>query len=102
MSVYVVQNSARLNLTGLFKWDDDPTVIYPADQNIHFQASQSVTHAKHMLDGFSDIDYLVAIGDPAAIGICCAIAAERTHGIIPLLKWDRQERIYYPVKINVR
>ena len=46
-------------------------------------------------------DYLLLIGDPAAIGVACSIAAYFNRGRFNILKWDRQEGIYYPVEIDL-
>ena len=41
------------------------------------------------------------MGDPAAIGLACAVAASTNQGRFKVLKWDRQESVYYPVNINL-
>jgi len=41
------------------------------------------------------------MGDPAAIGLACAIAANINQGRFNLLKWDRQEQDYYPVVVDI-
>ena len=41
------------------------------------------------------------MGDPAIIGIAFAVAADVNHGNVNLLKWDKMERTYYPVRISV-
>jgi len=40
-------------------------------------------------------------GDPAIIGVACSIVSDMTNGKYNLLKWDKQERKYYPIKINL-
>ena len=40
-------------------------------------------------------------GDPAIIGVACSIVADMTNGKFNLLKWDKQERKYYPIHINL-
>ncbi len=50
---------------------------------------------------FNDDDYLLLVGDPAAIGLCCAVAAA-INGRFTVLKWDRQEMTYYPVSFDIR
>jgi hypothetical protein len=40
-------------------------------------------------------------GDPAIIGVACSIVADTTNGKFNLLKWDKQDRMYYPIKINL-
>ena len=40
-------------------------------------------------------------GDPAIIGVACSIVSDITGGKYNLLKWDKQERKYYPIEINL-
>ncbi len=56
---------------------------------------------KRKLENFSDEDYLVLIGDPSAIGIVCAAAAAKNNGRFKLLKWDRREKLYVPIQIDL-
>jgi hypothetical protein len=50
---------------------------------------------------FSDSDFLLAIGDPIAIGMSVAIAAGFNSGKIRMLKWDRQEHRYYALEADL-
>jgi len=45
---------------------------------------------------------LLAIGDPAIIGVAFAIAADANSGRVNILKWDKIERLYYPVRLSIR
>lgn len=60
-----------------------------------------VRQLKAGLAKYTDEDYLLLAGDPVAIGIACSIVAAHTRGKYTLLKWDRQERRYYPVHVNL-
>ena len=40
-------------------------------------------------------------GDPASIGVACSIVSDITNGKYNVLKWDKQERKYYPIEINL-
>ena len=51
---------------------------------------------------FSDKDYLLLIGDPAIIGLCCAIASDFNNGKFKVLKWDRNDKRYYDLEIDLR
>jgi len=44
---------------------------------------------------------LLLIGDPLAIGLAVAVASNANRGKVKLLKWDRQERQYYPLSVNL-
>ena len=45
--------------------------------------------------------YLLITGDTAIIGVACSIVSDITNGKYKLLKWDRQEKTYYPLEINI-
>jgi hypothetical protein len=51
------------------------------------------------LKDFGDQDYLLLMGDPVAIGLACAVASDINQGRFKLLKWDRQQHVYYPVEV---
>jgi len=53
------------------------------------------------LKNFTQEDYLLLTGDPAIIGVACSVVSNMTNGKYNLLKWDRQETMYYPIKINL-
>jgi len=40
-------------------------------------------------------------GDPAIIGVVCSLVSDTTNGKYKLLKWDRQEKTYYPIEVNI-
>ena len=56
---------------------------------------------KHLKD-FNDNDYLLLIGDPAIIGLCSAIASDINNGKFKVLKWDRNDKRYYDLEIDLR
>ena len=56
---------------------------------------------RQKLKDFKEGDYLLLTGDPAIILIAVIIASDITNVKVNLLKWDRQERMYYPIKINL-
>ena len=56
---------------------------------------------KQGLKSFKKKDYLLLTGDPAIIGVACSIVSDITNGKYNLLKWDKQERTYYPIEINL-
>jgi hypothetical protein len=53
------------------------------------------------LKDYTPEDYLLLTGDPAIIGVACSIVSDITNGKYNLLKWDKQERKYYPIEINL-
>ena len=35
------------------------------------------------------------------IGVVCSLVSDTTNGKYKLLKWDRQEKTYYPIEVNI-
>ncbi len=98
--VYVVQEQNGKNLLPARKYGEISTLL-PPGQQVTFSAGQVVRQLDVKLSNFSDSDYLLLIGDPVAIGISVAIAAKWNNGKVKLLKWDKQECMYYPVSLNL-
>jgi hypothetical protein len=53
------------------------------------------------LRDFKGTDYILCMGDPAIIGLSTAVVSDVTNGKFNLLKWDRQERRYYPLTFDL-
>jgi len=77
-------------------------VMLPDRKQLIFSAGPLVVELRQKLRDFSDKDYLLLIGDPAIIGVCCAIAAEYNNGRFKVLKWDKREYRYYDVEIDLK
>jgi hypothetical protein len=56
---------------------------------------------KRVLRDFTDQDYLLLIGDPAAMSIAAAIASQYNNGKFRFLKWDKREMKYYPIVVDL-
>tara|TARA_R100001594_G_scaffold1399_3_gene6083 strand:- start:8388 stop:8744 length:357 start_codon:yes stop_codon:yes gene_type:complete len=100
-TVYVTQENPRVNIVSASQWGDLEPLTNPFDQ-IHMNPARLVSQIRRKLRGFGDDDWLLAMGDPAIIGVAFAIAAELNRGRVNLLKWDKMEKSYYPVKIGLR
>ena len=100
MTVYVVKDVHGRNLVPAHKYGD-LELLLPAKTNLMLSTGPEVNRLKRKLIDFSDDDYLLLMGDPAAIGVCCAIAAQK-NGRYSVLKWDRQHMTYYPVAFSLR
>lgn len=100
-TVYVTQENPRVNIVSASQWGDLESLTNPFDQ-IHLNPAKLVSQIRRKLRGFGDDDWLLAMGDPAIIGVAFAIAAEMNRGRVNLLKWDKMEKSYYPVKIGLR
>ena len=98
--VYVVQQPAP-NINILSASDFGYLVICLPNRE---QAILSTTPYVHkMRKNLRDIrsqDYLLAVGDPVIIGISTSMVSKATNGRYNMLKWDRQEKRYYPLEID--
>jgi hypothetical protein len=75
--------------------------LLPELSQIIFSPGPLIFKLRKLLKDFRPEDYLLLTGDPAIIGVACSIVSDITNGKYNLLKWDRQERQYYPIKINL-
>ena len=98
--VYVVQDQPGKNILPAQAYGEI-NVLLDSNKQIRFSTGQVVNQLKVALSGFSDEDYLLLIGDPVAIGVATALAAEWNQGRVKFLKWDRQEMQYYVVSVNI-
>ena len=99
--VYVTQENPRVNIVSATKWGELEPLTNPFDQ-IHINPSRLVAQIRRKLRGFGEDDWLLGVGDPAIRGVAFAIASEQNKGRVNLLKWDKMEKTYYPVRISVR
>ena len=75
--------------------------LLPELSQIIFSPGPLIFKLREKLKNFSQKDYLLLTGDPAIIGVACSIVSDITNGKYNLLKWDKQERKYYPIEINL-
>ena len=99
MAVYVVQEVPHRNVLPAQKYGDLILMLPPGD--IVLSAAPTVSRLRKKLKDFNDDDYILPMGDPIAIALAGEIASDINNGKVQFLKWDRQERLYYPVKSNI-
>ena len=75
--------------------------LLPELSQIIFSPGPLIFKLRKLLRDYKPMDYLLLTGDPAIIGVACSIISELTNGKYNLLKWDKQERKYYPIEINL-
>ena len=100
MSVFVVQEVPGRNILGARIYGD-LKVLLPSNVNIVLSPGPTVRRLREGLKGFDNSDFLLLMGDPAVIGLACAIASDINVGKYSVLKWDRIEKDYYPVTIDL-
>ena len=99
--VYVLQHPPE-NINILTAADFGTLVFcLPEKSQLIFSASPFVRKMKKCLQNFEPRDFILCLGDPAIIGLSTAIVHEVTMGLFNLLKWDRQERRYYPLTFDM-
>ena len=105
--VYLVQDvpgtqagTPKINIVGAREYGEIKSLL-PELSQIIFSPGPLVFKLRKLLKDFKPDDYLLLTGDPAIIGVACSIVSDITNGKYNLLKWDRQERKYYPIKINL-
>ena len=105
--VYVLQElpgtkagSPKINIMSAREYGEFKFLL-PEFSQIIFSPGPLVFKLRKLLKDYTEDDHLLLTGDPAIIGIACSIVSDITNGKFNLLKWDRQEKMYYPLKINL-
>ena len=105
--VYVIQEipgtqsgSPKINIMGASKYGEFKFLL-PEFSQIIFSPGPLIFKLRKSLKDFTTEDYLLLTGDPAIIGVACSIVSDMTNGKYNLLKWDKQEKQYYSIEINL-
>ena len=99
--VYVLQHPPQ-NINILSASDYGYLVIcLPENSQMMFSPAPFIHKMRKNLRDFKENDYILCTGDPAVIGLSTAIVSDITQGRFNLLKWDRQEKRYYPLTFNL-
>ena len=105
--VYVIQEipgtkegRPKINIMGAAEYGEF-VFLLPELSQIIFSPGPIIFKLRQLLKNYTDKDYLLLTGDPAIIGVACSVASYITGGKYNVLKWDKQERKYYPIKINL-
>ena len=105
--VYVIQEIAgtkegkpKINILGAAEYGTFKFLLPELSQMI-FSPGPLIFKLRKSLKDYTTEDFLLLTGDPAIIGVACSIVSDITNGKFNLLKWDKQERKYYPIHINL-
>ena len=108
--VYVVQEipgsqagTPKINIMGAAAYftTNDFNTLLPEFSQMIFSPGPLIFKLRKGLRNYTPEDYLLLTGDPAIIGVACSIVSDITNGKYKVLKWDKQERKYYPIEINL-
>ena len=105
--VYVIQEipgtkdgRPKINIMGAAEYGKFKFLL-PELSQIIFSPGPLIFKLRKELAKYRTLDYLLLTGDPAIIGVACSIVSDITNGKYNLLKWDKQERKYYSIAINL-
>ena len=73
--------------------------LLPEFSQMIFSPGPLIFKLRKGLKDYKPEDYLLLTGDPAIIGVACSIVSDITNGKYNVLKWDKQERKYYPIEL---
>ena len=80
----------------------DLKVVLPDNRQIVLSSGPLAFKLQQELKDFNDNDYLLLMGDPAIIALAGAVASDVNGGKFKVLKWDRDEKRYYDIEIDLR
>ena len=106
-TVYVIQEipgtragNPKINILGAAEYGVFKFLL-PEFSQIIFSPGPLIFKLRNLLKNYRPSDYLLLTGDPAIIGVACSIVSDLTNGKYNLLKWDKQERKYYSIAIDL-
>jgi len=106
-TVYVIQEIAgtrdgrpKINIMGAAEFGTFKFLL-PELSQIIFSPGPLIFKLRKGLQNYKPRDFLLLTGDHAIIGVACFIVSDITNGKYQLLKWDKQERKYYSININL-
>ena len=106
-TVFVIQEIAgtrdgrpKINIIGAAEFGTFKFLL-PELSQIIFSPGPLIFKLRKGLQNYKPKDFLLLTGDPAIIGVACSIVSDITNGKYQLLKWDKQERKYYSININL-
>jgi hypothetical protein len=98
--IFVVQEMPNHDISSAMKYGS-VEILLASNTQIAFSTAPTIRRLRRKLRDYTDGDYLLLTGDPVAIGLACAIASFNNGGRYTALKWDRRERMYIPIEIDV-
>ena len=105
--VYVIQEipgtkegRPKINIMGATEYGKF-IFLLPELSQIIFSPGPLIFKLRKGLEKYRTKDYLLLTGVPAIIGVACSLVSDMTNGKFNLLKWDKQERKYYSIEIDL-
>ena len=98
--VYLIQENPYISVLSANEYGKIVT-LFESGTQIMFSPQPAIRKLKRKLRDFNDNDHLLMMGDPAAMGIACCVASEMNRGKFKILKWDKLQKRYYSVSVNI-
>lgn len=89
-----------VDLTPAMRYGDIVLLLDTAVQ-VGIAIKPMIRQFRDKLRTFSDDDFLITTGDPAAMVLAFTIAQEYNSGRVNLLRWDRREKGYIKLAIEL-
>jgi hypothetical protein len=98
--VFVVEAMPQYDLSPALKYGSIEFLMQHREVN-PLNTAGMVARMRGVLSLFTDDDYVLPIGDPVAIGVACALAADCNRGKFKILKWDKREKVYFSLLVDI-
>ena len=99
-TVFLIQENPYISVLSATEYGTIVT-LFESGSQIMFSPQPAIRKLKRKLKDFNDNDHLLMMGDPAAMGIACCVAAEMNRGKFKILKWDKMQKRYYSLQVNL-
>ena len=107
--VYIIQKVLRKHTDGTLRGLDFSQAerfgqiiyLFDSQKQVVMSPQPTIRKIKQILKDFKDTDYLVLVGDPALIGLTCSVVSTISNGRYNMLKYDRLERDYFPIRVDI-
>jgi hypothetical protein len=75
--------------------------LFDGNKQVVMSPQPTIRKLRNLLKDFKDNDYLLLVGDPALIGLTCSVVSTISNGRYNMLKYDRIERDYFPIRVDI-
>ena len=75
--------------------------LFDGNKQVVMSPQPTIRKLRTVLKDFNDNDYLLLVGDPALIGLTSSVVATISNGRYNMLKYDRIEKDYFPIRVDI-
>ena len=100
--VYQTQFTPHLDTRAALEYGDEIKVLCENRGEPSIAPTRLVNDLKYKLKYYTELDYILPAGSPAVIAAAVCIAAKKTGGKVSLLLWDKNNKRYYPVDLDLK